>query len=66
MKREIAEDIKERWGSEVLQEVYEEPMWRSGLRARECVASTRRHQITQEKDMGTAVKRLARMGRPRS
>lgn len=38
----------------------------SAVNSLECVALTRRYQITQEKDMGTAVRLLARMGRPRS
>ena len=38
----------------------------SAINTLECVGLTRRHQIAQEKDMGKAVKLLARMGRPRS
>ena len=38
IKREIADVILERWGSEVLQDVESEPMWHSTLRARELMA----------------------------
>lgn len=38
IKEEIAEEITERWGSDVLQSVSREPQWRSSLRAKERVA----------------------------
>ena len=38
IKREIADVILERWGSDVLQDVDSEPLWHSSLRARELMA----------------------------
>jgi len=38
----------------------------SAINTLECAGITRRYQIMREKDMNTAVKLLARMGRPRS